>query len=107
MHQQSNIDFFPKWLCPGCNAENDITNPVRCWKCNNKKPTSDEWKKIKEQKKEDKIKEQEDLIASKKAAMKIDEDVITTSSHIDAIPNVEDSKLEFDLTKLKKEITKV
>jgi hypothetical protein len=90
----SNVEFFPKWICLECDKENDITNPVRCYNCLAPKPTPDELKaKLAELEKQKKKKHQEGQ-ETKVELMKISED------DYDAQGTNQVDELEFDLSKL-------
>lgn len=103
-NNQTNVEFFPKWKCPydDCNAENDITNPTRCWKCERKKPTESGYKRILTKIKEKKEKKDAAAIQVKKDQMNVLEDDYDESNTAVQTDN-QDTSLEFDLDKLKSE----
>ena len=98
---QTNIEFLPKWKCPyeDCGAENDITNPVRCWKCNKKKPTEEQRAIIQASIQDKKNKQDAAGIAEKKELMQIKEDDYNESSTA-VQSDDQDTNLEFNLDKL-------
>ena len=99
--QKSNIEFFSKWICPyeECGAENDITNSVRCWKCNKKKPSKSTYKRITNKIKQKKEKQDAAELENKKELMNIKEDDFEESSTAVQSEHQE-TNLEFDLDKL-------
>jgi len=101
-NQKSNVEFFPKWICPyeECGAENDITNPTRCWKCDKKKPTANGYKRILTKIKNKKEKQNIAEIETRKKQMNVVEDDYDESSTA-VQSDHQDTNLEFDLDKLK------
>jgi len=70
-----------------CNAENDYTNPVRCWKCGHKKPKLSTVKRILSKR----AKQARELSEKTKAEI---------IKKIEQLPPKEPETLEFDLSKL-------
>lgn len=103
-HNQTNVEFLPKWNCPyeECGAENDITNPVRCWKCLKKKPSKRVYKNILAKIQDKKNKQDAATLENKKVLMNIEEDDFDESSTAVQLDNQE-TNLEFDLDKLNSE----
>lgn len=99
--QNSNVEFFPKWICPyeDCKAENDITNPVRCWKCDKRKPTESGYKRILTKIKAAKEKKDAAATKTKVKQMNVQDTVIEESATAVQSDN-QDTHLEFDLDKL-------
>jgi len=96
-HNTSNIEFFPRWTCPHCNKENDITNMVRCYNCNEKKPTPAEIKEILAKKAQKEAKQHQETSQKKDELIKVQDD------DFDSQDTNQVNDLEFDLSKLETE----
>jgi hypothetical protein len=101
---KNNVEFFPKWTCPyeDCKKENDITNPVRCYNCNRKKPTKEEYQKIQANNLAKKKKQDYALTKKKTEDATIIEENLDEISQTATVetPKSQEQDLEFDLDKL-------
>ena len=86
--EMPQIEMLSVWNCIYCKAQNDHTNPVRCWQCNKKKSKASTVKRILAKRAKDLQKSQ---IEAKKEII----------SKIDTIEPKQEHELEFDTSKLK------